>query len=148
MDEEILKRALKVMLEEGDVVEDRVTELDLIYLPAMRNAEQIIASVMTALVRKTSNYPSIDVEKALTWLQEKVGRQLAPTQMEALLRALVSRVLIITGGRVWEKRLSCIRFFLCFWQKSEVPALCSHWSSCEAFKREHRSGSQNDSPPS
>jgi exodeoxyribonuclease V alpha subunit len=98
MDLGILERALKVMLEEGDVVEDRVTEQDLIYLPAMRHAEQSIASVMTALVRKTSNYPSIDVEKALAWLQEKVGRQLAPTQIEALLRALVARVLIITGG--------------------------------------------------
>jgi len=64
----------------------------------MRHAEQIIASVMTSLSRKPSNYPSIDVEKALAWLKDKVGRQLAPTQTEALLRSLAARVLIITGG--------------------------------------------------
>jgi exodeoxyribonuclease V alpha subunit len=98
MDEGILERALKVMLDEGGVVEDRMTEQDLIYLPTMRHAEQIIASVMTSLSRKPSNYPSIDVEKALAWLKDKVGRQLAPTQTEALLRSLAARVLIITGG--------------------------------------------------
>jgi exodeoxyribonuclease V alpha subunit len=86
------------MLEEGDVVEDPVTEQDLIYLPPMRQAEHSIASVMSALSRKASTYPSIDTEKALTWLQQKVGRQLAPSQSEALLRALASRVIIITGG--------------------------------------------------
>ena len=98
MDEGLLHRALKVMLEEGDVVEDPVTEQDLIYLPPMRQAEHSIASVMSALSRKASTYPSIDTEKALTWLQQKVGRQLAPSQSEALLRALASRVIIITGG--------------------------------------------------
>lgn len=98
MDEGILRRALQMMQEEGDVIADPVTEHDLIYLPPMRQAEHAIASVMVALSRKASTYPAIDADKALAWLQEKAGRQLAPTQTEALLRALSSRVLIITGG--------------------------------------------------
>lgn len=98
MDEGILQRALKVMLEEGDVIEDPVTEHDLIYMPPMRHAEHSIASVMVALSRKESTYPAIDTDKALAWLQEKAGRHLAPTQTAALLRAFSSRVLIITGG--------------------------------------------------
>lgn len=40
----------------------------------------------------------IDVEKALVWCQQKTGKDLAPTQKEAVKQALSSRILIITGG--------------------------------------------------
>ena len=44
------------------------------------------------------NYPPIDFEKAVAWCQQKTGKELAPSQREALQQALTSRALIITGG--------------------------------------------------
>jgi exodeoxyribonuclease V alpha subunit len=45
-----------------------------------------------------AEYPEIDADKAIGWLKEKKSIDLAPSQADALRRALCSRVLVITGG--------------------------------------------------
>ncbi|MFY8269030.1 MAG: ATP-dependent DNA helicase, partial [Terrimicrobiaceae bacterium] len=98
VDAELLERALKEMLAEGGLVEDSITGMDLVFLPALRHAELSIASSLRALTSREASYPTIDAIKALQWLFEKSNTELAPSQADALRRALTARVLVITGG--------------------------------------------------
>jgi exodeoxyribonuclease V alpha subunit len=98
MDSAILDRALAEMLSDGSLIADSTTPNQLVYLPAMRAAEIGIATNLARFAEKPPTYPVIDIEKAIAWLQEKNGRELAPSQSAALAKALTSRVLVITGG--------------------------------------------------
>ena len=98
MDSLILQRALSEMLAEGELEEDGITGEDLIFLPSIRRAEIEVASRLARLAEARAEYPEIDADKAIAWLKEKKSIDLAPSQAEALRRALVSRVLVITGG--------------------------------------------------
>jgi exodeoxyribonuclease V alpha subunit len=98
MDPLILQRALSEMLAEGELEEDGITGEDLIFLPPIRRAEVEVASRLARLARGNAEYPEIDADKAIAWLKEKKSIDLAPSQAEALRRALCSRVLVITGG--------------------------------------------------
>src|SRR5204863_6426556 len=57
-----------------------------------------IAILIEKLSASPANYPPIDFEKAVAWCQARTGKELAPSQREALKQALTSRLLIITGG--------------------------------------------------
>jgi exodeoxyribonuclease V alpha subunit len=98
MDALILQRALSEMLAECELEEDGITGEDLIFLPPIRRAEVEVASRLARLARGKAEYPEIDADKAIAWLKEKKSIDLAPSQAEALRRALCSRVLVITGG--------------------------------------------------
>src|SRR5439155_18739925 len=56
------------------------------------------AARIRKLCEGRSEYPAIDFEKAAAWCQQKTGKELAPSQREALKQALTRRVLIVTGG--------------------------------------------------
>jgi exodeoxyribonuclease V alpha subunit len=98
MDSLILQRALSEMLAEGELEEDGITGEDLIFLPSIRRAEVEVASRLARFARGKAEYPEIDADKAIAWLKDKKSIDLAPSQAEALRRALCSRVLVITGG--------------------------------------------------
>ena len=50
------------------------------------------------LVNGKLPWPSIDPEKALPWIEQKTALSLAESQIAAIRLALVSKVLVITGG--------------------------------------------------
>jgi len=77
---------------------ETIGDVELAFLPRLRHAEQQIAARMRTLAAVPSSYPPIDIEKAIVWCEEKTGKLLAPSQREALRRALTSRVLVLTGG--------------------------------------------------
>lgn len=98
IEEVIVTAGLEQMLAESEVVRETIGGQNLIYLPALQRAEAGIASSLRARAARPSRYPQIDLPKAIEWVQQKTGKELAPSQREALSKALDSRVLIITGG--------------------------------------------------
>ncbi len=98
VDGNIVTAALERSLEKRELVPETIQGQELIFLPHLKRAEEIIASRIRSLSSAPSGYPPIDVEKAVAWCQGKTGKQLAPSQQEALKVALTSRVLVITGG--------------------------------------------------
>jgi exodeoxyribonuclease V alpha subunit len=98
VDERIVTEALERTLANGDLVRETIGEQELIFLPHLKRAEEMIAARIRNLCAAGANYPPIDVEKAMAWCQQKTGKELAPSQREALALALTSRALIITGG--------------------------------------------------
>lgn len=94
----VVDDALAKAFDQGDLVLDRVTGDEWAFLPWLRNAEIGIARRLQEMAAGPSTLPSIDVDRAVVWCQEKTGKELAPSQREALHQALTQRVLVITGG--------------------------------------------------
>ncbi len=95
---DIVGLALQRSFNETNLVQDTINGQAFAYLPALKRAEESIARRLGQLAEAPSSLPEINFEKALEWCQRKTGRELAPSQREALRTALKSRVLIVTGG--------------------------------------------------
>ncbi|HWB05832.1 MAG TPA: ATP-dependent RecD-like DNA helicase [Verrucomicrobiales bacterium] len=95
---ELLEEILLRMLENAEVVRETLDGNELIFPPHLAKAEREIASRLRELSGKPSRYPSIDVEKAVEWVQRETGRELGEGQRKAVMSALTSRALVITGG--------------------------------------------------
>ncbi|MGH7968706.1 MAG: SF1B family DNA helicase RecD2, partial [Limisphaerales bacterium] len=96
--EHIVTSALERTLTNRELVEEEISGEPLVFLPALKRAEEAIAERINSLCRKSAAYPPIDVDKAIAWCEDKTGTKLAPSQSEALRQALCNRLLVITGG--------------------------------------------------
>ena len=98
VEDKIVAEALERTLASKDLVKETINVQELIFLPHLKRAEEIIAGRIRSLAGSPSTFPDIDFEKAVVWCQAKTGKELAPSQREALKLALTSRALVITGG--------------------------------------------------
>lgn len=95
---ELVQTAVGLELDEGVVVRDQVVGTDCIFLAGLHRAEQNIAERLKTLLNGTLPWPWIDPAKALPWIEQKTGLALAERQSEAIRLALLTKVLVITGG--------------------------------------------------
>jgi exodeoxyribonuclease V alpha subunit len=98
VDDKIVTEALERTLAGKDLVKETINGQELIFLPHLKRAEEIIAGRIKNLAASPSTFPVIDFDKAVAWCREKTGKELAPSQRDALKLALSSRTLVITGG--------------------------------------------------
>ena len=98
VEERIVAEALERTLAKRELAPETIQGQDLIFLPYLKRAEEIVASRIRSLAIAPAVYPLIDLAKAVDWCQVKTGKELAPSQRAALQVALSSRVLVITGG--------------------------------------------------
>ena len=96
--EELVVPALDLELAEGTVIADKVADMPCVFLVGLYRAEQAIAGRVLRLISGTLPWPYIDPEKALPWIEQKTGLTLAESQVAAIRLALLSKVLVITGG--------------------------------------------------
>ncbi len=98
-DREIAKQSLIRLFEK-----EEIRRIDLkdgsVYsqLPYNCYAEEKIAASVTRLLACPSSLPSIKVEAAVDWAQEKAGFEFADQQGDAIRNALNHKLLILTGG--------------------------------------------------
>jgi exodeoxyribonuclease V alpha subunit len=99
IDATVITAALDHEIRERSLVRDAVTgEPARIYLNFLHYAECELATRLKRLQSGAHPLPSIDTQKALAWVEQKVGLQLAEAQRAAVAMAARSKVLIITGG--------------------------------------------------
>ena len=98
VEEKIVAAALERTLASQQLVLENIGGQELAFLPALKRAEETIAQRIGELCASPAGYPQIEFEKAVAWCEQKTGKELAPSQREALKQALTRRVLIITGG--------------------------------------------------
>jgi exodeoxyribonuclease V alpha subunit len=94
----LIDTALTMELQERTVVADTVGEIDCIFLGGLYHAERGIADRLRALLKGSLPWAAINVEAALSWIEGQTGLTLAPSQREAVLLALRSKVTVVTGG--------------------------------------------------
>jgi exodeoxyribonuclease V alpha subunit len=92
------RTALDLELAEGIVIADSVGETRCVFLAGLYRAERSIAERLLRLTNGTPPWPWIDPNKALPWVEKRVGLALAESQRTAIRLALKSKVLILTGG--------------------------------------------------
>jgi exodeoxyribonuclease V alpha subunit len=95
---ERVRTALDLELADGTVIADAVGETPCTFLAGLYQAERAIAERLLRLTNGTLPWPWIDPDKALPWVADRVGLALAESQTAAIKLALVSKVLVITGG--------------------------------------------------
>jgi exodeoxyribonuclease V alpha subunit len=94
----IVEEALSLELEAGDVISDEVDGQSCIFLAGLHRSERAIADRLRALQEGALPWPHVDPAKAIPWVEARAGITLAESQRAALRLALLSKVLVITGG--------------------------------------------------
>jgi exodeoxyribonuclease V alpha subunit len=95
---ELAAPALELELAEQTVIADTVDETACVFLRGLYRAEQVIADRVLRLAEGKLPWSAIDPDKALPWIERKTGLSLAESQIAAIRLALLSKVLVITGG--------------------------------------------------
>ena len=96
--QELIRTALDLELQQGTVVADRVGETPCVFLAGLHRAERTIAERLIRLANRKLPWPWIDPDKALPWIERRIGLALAESQVAAIRLALMSKVLVMTGG--------------------------------------------------
>jgi exodeoxyribonuclease V alpha subunit len=94
----LIKEALDLELEAGEVVADEVDGRRCIFLAGLHRAERAIADRLRAVQEGVLPWPHLDPAKAIPWVEVRASITLAESQRAALRLALLSKVLVITGG--------------------------------------------------
>jgi len=95
---ELIRGALDLELADGTVIADLVGETPSIFLSGLYRAERMIAERLLRLANGRLPWAWIDPDKALPWVEQRSGLELAESQRTAIRLALMSKVLVITGG--------------------------------------------------
>src|ERR1700688_1051128 len=95
---ELVRAALDLETSEGTVVADSVGETRCVFLAGLHRAERIIAERLVQLANGKLPWAWIDPDKALTWVEDRIGLVLAESQVAAIRLALMSKTLVMTGG--------------------------------------------------
>jgi exodeoxyribonuclease V alpha subunit len=95
---ERVEEAVLLELGEGALVESPVAGEACLFLAALYQAERATALKLKELASGSPPWSAIDADRALPWVEAKLGVSLAPTQAQALRLAVARRVLVITGG--------------------------------------------------
>jgi exodeoxyribonuclease V alpha subunit len=93
-----IQSALDLELAEGAVVADSLAGEPAIFLSHLHKAERQIAESLLELAQGAPPWGAIDAVKAIGWVEQRLGLQLAASQKAAVEQALASKVLVITGG--------------------------------------------------
>jgi exodeoxyribonuclease V alpha subunit len=99
IDQGIVEEAVRFGVKAGLVVRDQMENESWLYLTAFYRAEVGLAKSVRRIVSSTKHpLPSINTEKAIGWVEEKLGIKLAARQQEAIRQACQQKFLVITGG--------------------------------------------------
>jgi exodeoxyribonuclease V alpha subunit len=94
----LIQTALDLELSEGSVVADVLAAEPTIFLAHLHRDERRIAESLQELAQGSPPWGAIDAGKAIGWVEQRLGLQLAASQKTAVELALASKLLVITGG--------------------------------------------------
>ena len=94
----VIQTALDLELSEGSVVADSLAGEGAIFLAHLHRDERRIAEALQELAQGAPPWGTINAERAIDWVEQRLGLELATSQQAAVELALASKVLVITGG--------------------------------------------------
>ena len=96
--EAILRQAIDAELEEGNLIGESIGDQEAVYLAALYRAETGCAKHVRRLLEGSPPWGTMDVDKAIPWVEAKTGLALSESQRQAVRLVLQSKVAILTGG--------------------------------------------------
>jgi len=94
----VIQAALDLELSEGSVVADTLAGEGAIFLAHLHRDERRTAEALQELAQGVLPWGTINAERAISWVEQRLGLELATSQQAAVEQALASKVLVITGG--------------------------------------------------
>ena len=99
IDQQIVEAAVQTAVQDRSVVREDVDGEPWLYLASLHRAEVGLAkSVLRIASARPHPLPRIDVDKAIAWVEQRLGIQLAAGQQQAVRQACQHKLLVITGG--------------------------------------------------
>jgi exodeoxyribonuclease V alpha subunit len=98
IDLSIIQEAVEHERQEGAIIREPGGDEPWLYLKRLFLAETGVARALRSLSEGTHPLPAIEIEKALAWVENKIGLELAESQRDAVRQATTCPVLVITGG--------------------------------------------------
>ena len=99
IDQLIVEEAVRAAVAEKAVIRETIDGESWLYLVTLHRAEVGLAQSVHRIAPATPNpLPQIDVEKAIAWVEGRLGIKLAAGQQEAIRQATQHKMLVITGG--------------------------------------------------
>jgi exodeoxyribonuclease V alpha subunit len=93
-----VEAALTELVKQRRIVIEPQGDEQAVYLTPLYIAEVNVAKRLETLINAPRQMFPIDIEKAIQWVQNAMGINLAEMQQEAIKKAVTSKVLVITGG--------------------------------------------------
>ncbi|MFI0403662.1 MAG: ATP-dependent RecD-like DNA helicase [Cyanobium sp.] len=94
----LIQTALDLELNEGSVVSDTLAGEPAIFLAHLHRDERRIAESLQEGAEGAPPWSAIDAGMAISWVEQRLGLELAASQKAAVELALASKLLVITGG--------------------------------------------------
>jgi exodeoxyribonuclease V alpha subunit len=94
----VIQTALDLELSEGSVVADTLAGEGAIFLAHLHRDERRIGEALQELAQGAPPWGTINAERAISWVEQRLGLELATSQKAAVKLALASKLLVITGG--------------------------------------------------
>lgn len=122
---ELVQEAIGHEQEEGTIVSLAIEGRSCVFLAALAYQEQAIAQRLRALALDCPPWPTIDVDKAIPWAEQRLHLTLAESQRQAVQQVLRSKVVVLTGGPGVGKT-TLVKTILTILQAKDVtPILCA-----------------------
>src|SRR5437660_2038195 len=96
--QDLIRTALDLELADGTVIANRVSDRLCVFLTGLYRAERGIADRLLQLRNGKLPWPWIDPDKAIPWIERRTRLVFAESQRSAVVLALTSKILVITGG--------------------------------------------------
>ncbi len=99
IDQQIIEVAVNNAVQDRRLIREEVAGEPWLYLASLYWAEVGLAkSIVRIATAHPHPLPQIDVEKAIAWVEQRLGIELAVAQQEAIRQACQHKLLVITGG--------------------------------------------------
>ena len=94
----LITQAIELEIAEGELVLEQFDNNPAVFLTGFYKAETSVANKLKLLNSSLPLWSTIEPDKAISWVEEKVNIKLSASQLEAVKFALSNKVLVITGG--------------------------------------------------
>ncbi|MDA0902116.1 MAG: ATP-dependent RecD-like DNA helicase [Proteobacteria bacterium] len=98
VDESVIIEAIDNEIESGFIIEDSTNGKKAIFLANYYDCERNIAQKLIELSKGDTTWQNIDIDTAISWVEEKTNIELAHNQKLAVKQAVNCKVSVITGG--------------------------------------------------
>ncbi|WP_440867951.1 SF1B family DNA helicase RecD2 [Symbiopectobacterium purcellii] len=94
----LIEMAIRDEVNRENLVEDTISGTSCVFLPSLYHAEQSITTQIARLRQGSPVWSGVNSDKAIPWVEHRLGITLADSQKRAVTLALTAKVLVITGG--------------------------------------------------
>ncbi len=93
-----IEPVLEMQIADRELIRTEVSGRPCAFIPDLFEMERESAAALLALAKGKPPWPLLDVDRAIVWVESRLGLKLPLSQRQAVAKALGSKLLILTGG--------------------------------------------------